>query len=417
MIERIVVVDCQVAGVSGDMLVGSLLDLGADVGRVLDAMHSVKNFVDSCSKLEVVVEDVVVGGFHGKSVDVKIVESGGLSGSELLESGKACVEGLDVSSVCRKFVLDCISTLVEAEAKLHGKSVGEVHLHESGSVDTLADIVGVAVALEDLGLFVNSKIYGLPVSVGGGLFKFSHGMVSSPAPATVEILRSRGYPFVGGPVDSELATPTGVSILVNMVDEVSKFYPSMKPVSVGYGAGSKSFVEMPNVLRVVLGESFGYGLSVDEVFMLETSVDDVTGEIVGYTVEKLMAEGALDVNIVSIQMKKNRPGHLFKVMVSSGDVERLSRLLMDETGTLGVRVLPCRRHIFGREVFQVTLDVDGLSSSVSVKVAVDGDGKVVQVKPEYEDAKKLAEKTGKPLKEIMALAKSKAENMVKERRF
>lgn len=417
LIERIIVVDCQVAGVSGDMMVGSLIDLGANVSKVLDAMRSVQGFVEGCSKLEVVVEDVVVGGFHAKRVIVKAEESKSMTGSELLESGRKCLVGLDLSFKAKKFVLACLGTLVEAEAKLHGEKVGEVHLHESGSVDTLVDIVGVAVALEDLGLFVNTRIIGLPISVGGGLFKFSHGVVSSPAPATVEILRSKKYPFVGGPVDFELATPTGVSVLVNLVDKVTQFYSLMKPLSVGYGAGTKSFVEMPNVMRVVLGEPFGYGLLSDEVFMLETSVDDVTGEVVGYTIDKLMKEGALDVNIVSIQMKKNRPGNLFRVMVSGADVERLSRLLMDETGTLGVRVFPCKRHIFGREVFQISLEVDGVKGSVNVKVAVDGDGKVVQVKPEYEDVKRLAELTNKPLKELFGLAKTKAEELVKERRF
>lgn len=416
LIERIIVIDCQIAGVSGDMMVGSLLDLGANVTRVLGAMRSVQRYVDGCSKLEVVVEDVVVGGFHAKKVIVKAEESENMTASELEESARKCLVNLDVSSKAKQFVLDSISTLVEAEAVVHGEDVGEVHLHESGSVDTLVDVIGAAVALEDLGLFVNSKIYALPVSVGGGLFKFSHGVVSSPAPATVEILRSKGFPMVGGPVDSELATPTGVSILVNLVDEVTKFYSSMKPMAVGYGAGFKSFVEMPNVLRVVLGEPFDYGLLMDEVYMLETSVDDVTGEVVGYTMDKLMQDGAKDVNIVPIQMKKGRPGHLFKVMVSGSDVEQLSRVLMDETGTLGVRVFPCKRHIFGREVFHVNLEIDGIKDSVSVKVAVDGKGKIVQLKPEYDDVKKLADKTNKPLKEIMGLAKMKAEDVVKERR-
>ena len=146
--------------------------------------------------------------------------------------------------------------------------------------------------------FLNMKVYSTPVAVGGGLFKFSHGTVSSPAPATVEILRSKGFPMIGGSVKSELATPTGVSLLVNLVHEGVRFYPLMKPTAIGYGAGTKDFAEMPNVLRIVLGESLDYQLLRDEIFVLETNLDDMTGEIIGHTIDRLLREEARDVSVI-----------------------------------------------------------------------------------------------------------------------
>jgi len=241
--KRIIVIDCQMAGVSGDMVVGALLDLGANAAMVVEAMKSVEGCVKGCKNLEVTIRDVTRRGLHAKKVDVKAEEAPEMMGAELIEATVNCIENLKLSVEAQRFALDSINTLVNAEAKVHGKSVKEVHLHEAGSVDTLAEIVGAAVALEDLNLF-NAKVYSTPVAVGGGLFKFSHGTVSSPAPATIEILRFKGFPMIGGPIDSELATPTGVSLLINLAHEAIRFYPLMKPTAIGYGAGTKDFAQI-----------------------------------------------------------------------------------------------------------------------------------------------------------------------------
>jgi len=208
--NHVTIIDCQVAGISGDMFLGALLDLGADAEKVVSTIRSIQDFV-KCKNIEVNIRDVTRRGFRAKKVDVKAEKMPEMKGAELIAAIEECAESLQLSEKAREFASDVIKTLLSCEAKLHGKNVNKIHLHEAGQIDTPAEIIGSAVALEDLGIF-NSKVYSTPVAVGGGLFKFSHGTVSSPAPATLEILRSKKFPFVGGPVESELATPTGAAI-------------------------------------------------------------------------------------------------------------------------------------------------------------------------------------------------------------
>jgi hypothetical protein len=402
------------AGVSGDMILGALLDLGADVTKVVEAMKSVKGYMKGCKNLEVIIQDVTRRGLHAKKVDVKAEEVPEITGVGLIEATVNCIENLQLSAEAKRFASESINTLVNAEAKVHGKSIKEVHLHESGFVDTPAEIVGTAVALEDLNIF-NTKVYSTPIAVGGGLFKFSHGTVSSPAPATIEILRSKGFPMIGGPIESELATPTGASLLVNLAQEVIRFYPLIKPTAIGYGAGTTDFVEMPNVLRITLGEPLDYELLRDEISVLETNLDDVAGEIIGHTINRLLQEGARDVSVVPMFTKKNRPGQILKIITDQRDAERLSRVLIEETGTLGVRVYPCKRYILSRESISINIQVDDVKELVNVKVAKDGKGEIIQIKPEYNDVKRVADKSGKPLREITELVKMKAREILLKR--
>jgi len=402
------------AGVSGDMIVGALLDLGANPLKVAEAMKSVQGFMKGCKNVEVTIRDVTRRGIHAKKVDVKAEEAPEITGAELIDTTLGCIENLKLSVEAKRFASDSINTLINAEAKVHGKSINEVHLHEAGLVDTPAEIIGAAVALEDLNVF-DTKVYSTPIAVGGGLFKFSHGTVSSPAPATIEILRSKGLPMIGGPIEFELATPTGASLLVNLAQEVIRFYPLMKPTAMGYGAGTKDFVEMPNILRITLGESLDYQLLKDEISVLETNLDDVTGEIIGHTIDRLLQEGARDVSVIPMFTKKSRPGQILKIITDKTAVERLSRVLIEETGTLGVRVYPCERHILNRESMSVDILIDDMKEFVNVKVARDGRGEIVHIKPEYDDVKRVAEKTSKPLREITELVKMKAREVLLKR--
>jgi len=410
---RILVTDCQLAGISGDMLLGALLDLGANIQKVIEAVESVKNYLKGCRSLNVIVNDVVRGGFRAKRVEVKAEEEVAYrTGIELREAILNCVGHLDLSEEAKKLALSSIDTLIDAEAKVHGESATEACLYEVGSVDTVVDIVGTAVTLEDLGLLKGTKVYSTSVAVGGGLFKFSHGTVPSPAPATIEILKLKNFSMVGGPIDAELATPTGVSLLVNMADATVHFYPPMKPVAVGYGAGAKDFVEIPNILRITLGEPLSYGLLIDEIQVLETNLDDVTGEVIGHTIDRLLEEGARDVSVIPMFTKKNRPGQILKIIADRENVEHLSRVLMEETGTLGLRVYPCRRQILAREFTPVDISIEGVEERINVKIAKDSRGEIFQIKPEYDDVKRLADKTGKPLREIEELVKMKARKVL-----
>jgi uncharacterized protein (TIGR00299 family) protein len=405
-LEKILVIDCQVSGVAGDMILGALVDLGANVDKITSAIKSLEKPEYGYQKIKIDIKEVMRGEFKATQIDVTSESAQRRHGNELISIVEKAAANIDLSAKAKEFASKVIHTLVSVEADLHKTTFDDAHLHEVALVDTVAEILGVAVALDDLGLF-ESKIYSMPLAVGGGTFSFSHGITSSPAPATLAILQSKNFPFHGGPIEVELATPTGVSILVNLVDEVTRFYPSMVPLKVGYGAGTKEFTEMPAVLRFTLGNPLGGGLVRDEIAVLETNIDDVTGEILGYAIDKLLSEGAKDVSIIPMFTKKNRPGQIIKVIADQKDAQRLSKVLIDETGTLGVRVYYCERHIINREIYTVDLQVMGNKETVRLKVAKDAKGEIIRIKPEYEDLKRLAEKTKKPLRELSELAVAK----------
>jgi len=406
----IVMIDCQVAGVSGDMILGALLDLGADVNKVTSAIKSLENSEYGYKNVVVDIKHVMRKEFRATKVDVTAEGKTRKDGKQLIEIVEKTAENLKLSAKAKQYVSNVIHTLVEAEAKLHGRHLADAHLHEVGLVDTAAEIIGSAVAMEDLGFF-NAKIVASPVSVGGGLFQFSHGTVSSPSPAALAIFQSKKFPIKGGPVESELATPTGAAIIVNLADEVSRFYPEMAPVKVGYGAGGKEFSEIPNVLRITVGKPVENRLIKDQIAVLETNVDDVSGEIVGHTIDRLLEEGAKDVSIIPMHTKKNRPGQIIKVIADQKDTQHLSDVLINETGTLGVRVYLCERHIVARESCSVDLLIGGVKEPVKVKVSKNGNGEIIRIKPEYDDVKRLADKTNKPLRELSELAISKAKEI------
>ena len=377
--KKILLIDCLASGVAGDMILGSLIDLGASVDKITSAIKSLENPAYGYENIKININQVMRGEFKATQIDVTSKTAHKRHGGELIDIVEKATANLELSSKAKKFASNVIRTLVGVEADLHKTSFDDAHLHEVALVDTAAEILGTAVALDDLGLF-DAKIYSTPVAVGGGTFKFSHGIVSSPAPATLAILQSKNFPFQGGPIEAELATPTGVSILVNLVEEVNRFYPAMAPLKVGYGAGTKEFAEMPAVLRLTLGMPLDNGVVKDEIAVLETNVDDATGEVLGYTIDKLLAEGAKDVSIIPMFTKKNRPGQIIKVIADQKDTQHLSQVLIDETGTLGVRVYFCERHIINRELHTVDLLVMGNKETVKVKVAKNLKGEIINNK-------------------------------------
>ncbi len=411
--KKILIFDCQASGVAGDMILAALLDLGADTDKVVSAIKLLENPEYGYKNIQIKINQVMRGEFKASQIDVTSESASKRLGSELIDIVEKAAGTLELSAKAQQFASKTIRTLVGAEADLHKTSFDEAHLHEVSLVDTAAEILGVAVALDDLGLF-EAKIYSTPVAVGGGTFRFSHGIVSSPAPATLAILQSKNFHFQGGPIEAELATPTGVSILVNLVDEVTRFYPSMVPLKVGYGAGTKEFGEVPALLRVTTGIILGNDIGKDEIAVLETNLDDVSGEVLGYTLDRLLSEGAKDVSIIPMYTKKNRPGHIVKVITERKDVQHLSQVLIEETGTLGVRVYFCERHIVDRELHNVDLSISGSKESVRVKVTKNLNGEIIQIKPEYDDLKKLAEKTKKPFRELSDNAVAKAREVLKK---
>jgi uncharacterized protein (TIGR00299 family) protein len=420
MRRRIMVIDCRLSGASGDMILGALLGAGASESKVRTAIESVSNHVTWCKQISFNVRDIMKGDFRAKKVDVQIDEDNpkqgrGRPASQVKTAIANVMNGLKLSDLAKEFASRATNTMVEAETKVHGEvSQDDVELNELGSTDTVADIVGATVALEDINVLANAAVYSTPVAVGGGLFKFSHGVVQSPGPVALEILRKFSFPIVGGPVEGELITPTGASLLVNMVHVANVFYPDMKPYAIGYGAGTKNFGTVPNVLRIVLGNAIDYDLLSDRVYVLETNLDDVDGEVIGYTVERLMNENVRDVCIVPVMMKKNRPGQILKVIVDEKDVRRLSKMIIDETGSLGVRSYPVQRYLVSREIMPINILIENARHTVNVKIARSKEGEIINVKPEYEDARSISQFTGKPLREIQELIREAAAKKLRE---
>jgi uncharacterized protein (TIGR00299 family) protein len=238
--QRVAVIDCQTAGVAGDMFLGALIDLGADVDKIVLAIKALESPVYGYRNVQVDIKQVMRRQFKATQVDVTSETTGKKRGAELIEIVQKSADSLQLSEKAKHFAVNTVQTLVNSEAEIHGNNLADAHLHEVGLIDTPAEIIGCAVAMDSLGLF-KAKVYATPVSVGGGTFKFSHGIVPSPAPATLAILQSKNFPFKGGPIEAELATPTGAAILVNLVDEVAQFYPAMSPLKVGYGAATRVF--------------------------------------------------------------------------------------------------------------------------------------------------------------------------------
>jgi len=404
---RILYVDCSLAGISGDMMLSALINLGAKID-LEKLSKSIVESLDGVEWLEVSYSIKSKMGFQAGLLKVVYSDSKDHRiGRELKNGLEKTLEFMDASHRARAYAVKVLETLLNAESVVHGEPVEEVHLHEVGSPDTLVDIVGTALALDNLGLFEDVKVYGSPVSVGFGFIETEHGRLTVPAPATLEILKSKGYPFKGGPVEGELATPTGVALLVNIVDEVTQMPPLIEPIKVGYGAGFKELPGTPNVLRLIYGEQKTQYIQED-VYVLETNIDDVQGEVLGHVIEKLIENGAKDACIIPATCKKSRPGQILKVILDYENLNRIVDIIFRETGTLGIRLMKTSRFIIPREFKTVNVQVNGMDFSVKVKVAKGLEGRIIRVKPEYEELRKISDITGIPIRELSSIIEEKA---------
>ena len=360
------VIDAQVAGVSGDMLLSSLVNIGANRSKIIDGIRSAESLCKDVKIKKIDFVEVKKNSLQATEllleIDDDVHERKGIEIKEIIEKS---TEKLTISESAKIFAIKSIETLIRAESKIHGEPEDSVHFHEAASFDTVVDILGTAIALDDLGCF-DDDIVVTPVAIGGGTVTFSHGTSSNPAYAILEIFRESGIITVGGNVKEELTTPTGASMLVNLVKECSEFYPPMKIQSIGYGAGQKDFEGFSNVLKIVRGIA-STKLQLDTVKILETNVDDVSGEVLGNMIEKIMAQGAKDVTISSAITKKGRPTNLVSVICDSDTMNSIMDLLVTETGTLGVRVRTSERYIVPRAVKTVSVNIQGQSFDVRYK--------------------------------------------------
>ena len=388
-----VIIDPQNSGISGNMVVGALVDLGLDPKAVIQIMEYYASYFGD---VEVNIGKLKKSGISASYVDVNCNDKGSVKYTELLEMLEK-VKHPNVTADMMDFSRRVFKTLAEAEARVHGTTIDKVHFHEVGAADAVADILGASYSFHKLGM-KDKKVYGMPVALGGGRIRSMHGMLSVPAPATLEILKNT--PTFGGPVDYELTTPTGAALLVNMVDEFTDFYPILTNKIIGYGAG-KLELTFPNVLRILEGNS---EVRSDHVSILETNLDNVTGELMGHIFNVLLKFGARDVSVIPTITKKNRPGHLLRVIAKPSDCDTLSEVIIRETGTLGVRVIPyVHRNIASRKIITVTLEIREKRAEIRIKIGMIGD-EIISIKPEYEDVRKVSEETGIPLKDVTNMA-------------
>ncbi|MBZ6494077.1 nickel pincer cofactor biosynthesis protein LarC [Natrinema longum] len=314
------------------------------------------------------------------------------------------VADMDLEPAVERDALAIFELLGEAEASVHGEDLEEIHFHEVGADDAIADVVGAAALLHDL---EPDRVVTTPLATGGGTVSMSHGEYPVPTPAVVEIAQRADWSLRGGPVDAELLTPTGAAILGHVAEGVDSV-PALSVDAAGYGAGGYDLDPHPNVLRVLVGDGNGRGeLVKDDIAVLETNLDDAPPEVLGGLQETLTAAGARDVSILPATMKKSRPGHLVKVICKPADRERVARKLADETGTLGVRDAGVtHRWIANRQFETASLEIDGDEYAVSVKIASDADGEVYDVSAEYDDALAVAGQTSLPVRAVMERAEA-----------
>lgn len=386
------------SGASGDMVIGSLLDLGVEESKIRDAI--------SAFDLKLEVKEVKKRGIVAKKVEFI---SKPLQRKRSINSYKAIVRTIENSGLSKEIIQNSLSIferIANAEAKVHGEPKESLHFHELGALDTIGDLVGSSIAFLDIRA---DTIISTPISVGSGFVDTEHGFLPVPAPATAEILKNSALLYQGGPTASELLTPTGAAIFAHFVQRSEPFLPQMCIEKTGYGAGSMD-LPISNVLRASVCEiEESVSLLRDEVEVLETNVDNVTGEVLGNLIEVLMAGGAKDVAILPVQMKKGRSGHIIKVITAQQDAARIAHRIMEETGSLGVRVMQVKhRFIANREQRKVKIRIKSAEKEVGVKIGRDANGNLLNVAAEFEDAKRVAKELKIPLKEVIKLVEENA---------
>ena len=381
----ILYLDCY-AGISGDMTVGALLDLGVPLDHLcaeLDKLglppdsyklstHRIERQQMPALKFDVEVHDHHTHR-HYSGIDAMIAAS-------------------RLSDQVRENARLIFRTLAEAEATVHGVAIESVHFHEVGAIDSIVDIVATAICLEYLQV---KQIYASALPLGSGFVETAHGRLAVPAPATAELLK--GLPLHGECGPGERVTPTGAAILVALVSRFGQ-QPSMLLEKTGCGAGGKDFADCPNILRAFLGKDVEKNDPADDVIVGEANIDDSTPEVLGYAMERLFEEGALDVFFTSIQMKKNRPGVMVSFLCRPALLDTLAQILLAETSAIGLRYYRAERIVLQRRVVEQQTEF----GPVRFKQVIDNNGSLLRTSPEYEDCRRIARENVIPCREVMA---------------
>lgn len=381
---KIAYFDCF-SGAGGDMIAAAMLDAGLDEKFLKKQIASL-----GIKDLKIEITPTKRGGFKALSFVPVIAEQ---HSHRKLQDIIKIIQQSGTSAEAKKTAVQIFEKLADAEAAVHGKEANEIHFHEVGAVDSIVDIVSASVGLDFFKKQGLGKIYCSTISIGGGTIKSAHGLLPVPAPATAELIK--GVPVAGGPIEAELLTPTAAAILTTIVDKFCEL-PAMKVERIGYGAGTLESDKVPNCLRLIIGEAVvADSETADSVYMLETNIDDLTGEVVGYVTEQLLNVGVLDVFTTPIYMKQNRPAVKLSVICKIEDAQKIEQLLFEEGITFGIRRQILQRSKLAREF----LTVKTKFGDIKIKVGK-LNGKVVTAKPEFADCAKASQMNNVAVKHV-----------------
>lgn len=381
---RVCYLDCF-SGISGDMLLGALVDAGLPPATLEAELRKLK-----LAGWQLAVERVRRGEITATKLDFQIVET---RHPRTWKSIRELIRSSELSDRVKQCAETIFARLAEVEADIHRVAPDEVHFHELGALDSILDIVGANVAVEALGI---ESLHASSLNVGAGSVQTAHGTFPVPAPATAALLK--GAPVYSSGVEGELVTPTGAALVAALATSFGPL-PRMTVSAVGYGAGRRDPKEQPNVLRVFLGESEETARRPEEpvVSVIEANLDDMSPLVGGYFMEQALAAGALDVFFTPVQMKKNRPGLVLTVLCPPERADGLCRLIFEQTTTIGLRLYEARRRVLER----TTVTVETPLGPVRMKLAR-LNGRVLNAAPEYDDCQRLAREKAVPLKQVLA---------------
>ncbi|MBP2172399.1 nickel pincer cofactor biosynthesis protein LarC [Methanococcus voltae] len=407
---KYLLIDPKISGISGDMLINSLLDLTERYDLIEDVVSKI-NELENCKCISVDILNMKKLGIMSKYMEILIDEKK-FGNPEML---KKCVlkvcEKLNMTDESISTCENIVDDLILAEKNIHGDNF---HLHEVASLDTVLDIVGSIYILEKCEYPLNQIISTYPV-LGNGYVNIDHGILPVPVPAVLEILKKHNAPFqrLQTPKNDnleeievgELTTPTGIAILCNITSEFCESYPSSKILKIGYGAGTKDLKNTPNILRILEISNLDFeNISEEKMALLETNVDDISGEIIGHVINKVMEEGASDVFVTPVIGKKNRPANKITIICKYAEFEKYTKLLMEETGTLGIRITEFNRYVADRKLLHMLVELNDRKFRINVKYSYINN-KLVNIKPEYEDLKRISEELEIPLRKVSEIVK------------
>jgi uncharacterized protein (TIGR00299 family) protein len=374
------------SGVSGDMLLGALVDLGVEVSHLRRELSRlpVRGFTLSARKVE---------RAHLGATKVDVALGRAPQPERRLRDIRRIVEGSRLSPEVRGRAMQAFERLAKAEARVHRMPVDKVHLHEVGAVDAIVDVVGTMIGLEALGW---PRIVCSPLQVGSGTVTMEHGTFPVPPPAVAELLRGR--PIFATTLEGEMVTPTGAAIVTSLATGFGPL-PAMRLQKIGHGAGTREYRHHPNVLRALYGDLVDEAALRETVIVIQTTIDDMNPQLYGHLMDRLFDAGALEVFYAPIQMKKNRPGTMATIICPEPRLEAVTEVIFRETTTIGFRYLPMGRIEMDRRFDRVATPWGPVRMKVSRY-----NGRVMQATPEYEDGRALALKSGAPLKEILSVA-------------